>query len=178
MLGIWTLEKLFNKCIMINKWYYKTIVLNIGPRLRPPGWPARARSVRPEAVCDHPLGPSRSRPLASARLRAPRPPWTRTCKNLQLKQIQTCLTRSEKLKKHGEITSSMVKLQYLVIQFIHISYAEHSRRHSTKKGFTLSILKIEKSASSASNEPLFEALQLVKRVPLNPVLDRVCWKSV
>ena len=111
------------------------------------------------------LGPSRSRPLASARLRAPRPPWTRTCKNLQLKQIQTCLTRSEKLKKHGEITSSMVKLQYLVIQFIHISYAEHSRRHSTKKCFTLSMLKIEKSASSASNEALFEALQLVKTSP-------------
>ena len=79
---------------MINKWYYKTIVLNIGPRLRPPGSLARARSVRPEAVCDHPLGPSRSRPLASARLRAPRPPWTRTCKNLQLKQIQTCLNKT------------------------------------------------------------------------------------
>ena len=46
---------------MINKWYYKTIVLNIGPRLRPPGSPAHARPVRP--VGDHPLGPSRSRPL-------------------------------------------------------------------------------------------------------------------
>ena len=32
---------------MINKWYYKTIVLNIGPRLRPPGSPACARPVRP-----------------------------------------------------------------------------------------------------------------------------------
>ena len=32
---------------MINKWYYKTIVLNIGLCLRPPGSPARDRPVRP-----------------------------------------------------------------------------------------------------------------------------------
>ena len=35
---------------MINKWYYKTIVLNIGPRMHPPGWSARARPVRPAAA--------------------------------------------------------------------------------------------------------------------------------
>ena len=47
---VMNVEKLFNKCIMINKWYYKTIVLNIGPRMRPPGSPARARPVRPAAA--------------------------------------------------------------------------------------------------------------------------------
>ena len=49
---------------MINKWYYKTIVLNIGPRLHPPGSPARdchvrptaARSVRPAAARSRLLG--------------------------------------------------------------------------------------------------------------------------
>ena len=45
------MRKLFNKCILINKWYYKPIVLNIGPRMHPPGLPAAracARPVRPQ----------------------------------------------------------------------------------------------------------------------------------
>ena len=40
------MKKLFSKCILINKWYYKTIVLIIGARMRTPiarpgGPPAR-----------------------------------------------------------------------------------------------------------------------------------------
>ena len=40
------MKKLFSKCILINKWYYKTIVLIIGARMRTPiarpgGQPAR-----------------------------------------------------------------------------------------------------------------------------------------
>ena len=53
------LKKLFNKCILINKWYYKTIVLNIGPRMHPVGPFAAARA---------PAQSARSRPLGAARL--------------------------------------------------------------------------------------------------------------
>ena len=45
-----------NKCILINKWYYKTVVLNIGPRMRRPQPSAR------------PGRSARNRPLAAARL--------------------------------------------------------------------------------------------------------------
>ena len=42
-----------------NKWYYKTVVLNIGLRMRPPG---------PSAAVRAPGRSARRRPLASARL--------------------------------------------------------------------------------------------------------------
>ena len=68
------LKKLFNKCILINKRYYKTIVLNIGPcppavrprpPVRPPG-PPRTRPVRRA-----PARSVRSRPSARLVRRAP-----------------------------------------------------------------------------------------------------------
>ena len=57
----------------LNKWYYKTVVLNIGPRMRPrPTGPCvRARPVRPQPSA-HPAGPpadARSRLLGWAPLR-------------------------------------------------------------------------------------------------------------
>ena len=53
---------------MINKWYYKTIVLNIGPRMRPPGSPARARLVRPAAARSVRPAAARSVPQPPARV--------------------------------------------------------------------------------------------------------------
>ena len=41
------MKKLFNKCIMINKWYYKTVVLNYGPRMRPLR-PQPTRAIHPQ----------------------------------------------------------------------------------------------------------------------------------
>ena len=61
---------MFNKCILINKWYYKTIVLNIGPR---PRMPAHARAPSPHARSP----PAHAR---SARTRPVRPqPPARDC---------------------------------------------------------------------------------------------------
>ena len=59
MLGTRMLKKLFHKW---NKWYYKTVVLNIGLRTRPVGPPATGRV---------PGRSARSRPLAAARLGPP-----------------------------------------------------------------------------------------------------------
>ena len=49
-----------------NKWYYKTIVLNIGPRMRPPGPSAAVRA--PGRSARNRRRSARRRPLASARL--------------------------------------------------------------------------------------------------------------
>ena len=63
------LKKLFHKCIQINKWYYKTIVLIIGPRMRTPA-AARPRP-RPGNAPAGPPAAARARPLATARLAPP-----------------------------------------------------------------------------------------------------------
>ena len=72
------LKKLFNKCILINKWYHKTIVLIIGPRpqppVRPPSLPAaaavreRARPVRPRSAHAHACSPPAPARSACSRL--------------------------------------------------------------------------------------------------------------
>ena len=60
------MKKLFSKCILINKWYYKTIVLIIGPRMRTPA----AARPRPRPG-NAPAGPPAA---AHARPVRPQPP--------------------------------------------------------------------------------------------------------
>ena len=91
---------------MINKWYYKTIVLNIGPCLRPPGWPARDRSVRPAAARSVRPAAARSRLLGKM---GPRPPRTRTSKNLQVTCTQECTHFSYMYPMYPKLGTSWVQ---------------------------------------------------------------------
>ena len=85
--GDLNIRKMFNKCILINKWYYKTIVLNIGPRMRPPAPSAAARAHARSA---------RSRPLAAARLAPLRRAHTRTPSELTpLPTVSICFNLFE-----------------------------------------------------------------------------------
>ena len=68
-----------------NKWYYKTIVLNIGLRMRPPG---------PAATVRAPDRSARNRPLAAARLGPPAADTPENSSQIGL-DIAPCFTRTD-----------------------------------------------------------------------------------